>query len=507
MPEIEALRIKHEVEGLGEIQQLQNEILNLEKKLLALSATYTSGSSTTKAYSRDVEQLAVKSSAASRSIAQVQSAAGPAAYAKRNLGMATLEASRAIEDLQFGLVGVINNIPGLVMSLGGSAGLIGIIGLSTVASYQLYKRWDDLMGLFSVGIPQPALSGIEQMQSKVRDLTEEVEGLRAQTSLTFIEFVRLSKAQEELAAANKSLTLEKDFDQLTQLKPEKQRARGQGFRDVVSEYGGGKRMLDTIVHQLSNNEQLAAQARLSTGGGALEEITKQMMVNAAGGMPYDLSLITKAAAGTSLGDLLNKKSKEEDAKLTRELTETGQANFVASEEMVAQQILDDIHQQATSYHEKKSLDESLAETRRHQQQEQLRERQPFIDRRVDLAMQVSALQKGGVGSLNQVATELVDKLAGELEQKGLGGREEAAAIVRDRQLNLMNQFEEAMMAPPKSEFRAVQTLAIGDLARSIQDGAQDSSREQLDVARKSFDALVDIQRAIRDQRSARPRLR
>ena len=39
-----------------------------------------------------------------------------------NLGRSALEASRAIEDLQYGIGGVVNNIPGLVSALGGGAG-------------------------------------------------------------------------------------------------------------------------------------------------------------------------------------------------------------------------------------------------------------------------------------------------------------------------------------------------------------------------------------------------
>lgn len=60
-----------------------------------------------------------------------------------SLGRATLEASRAYEDLQFGISGVINNIPGLVLALGGSAGLTGVISIAVVAAAQLAGTFDE----------------------------------------------------------------------------------------------------------------------------------------------------------------------------------------------------------------------------------------------------------------------------------------------------------------------------------------------------------------------------
>lgn len=55
----------------------------------------------------------------------------------RNFGLAALEASRAVEDLQYGVRGVINNIPQMVLMMGGSAGLTAVISLVAVGLSQL----------------------------------------------------------------------------------------------------------------------------------------------------------------------------------------------------------------------------------------------------------------------------------------------------------------------------------------------------------------------------------
>lgn len=57
-----------------------------------------------------------------------------------NAGQAALEFSRLFEDAQYGIRGVLNNIPVLIAALGGSAGLAGAISIAAVAGTQLWER-------------------------------------------------------------------------------------------------------------------------------------------------------------------------------------------------------------------------------------------------------------------------------------------------------------------------------------------------------------------------------
>lgn len=58
----------------------------------------------------------------------------------RNLGLAALEGSRAFEDMQHGLQGALNNIPSLILMLGGSAGLTAAISVAAVAGSILWGK-------------------------------------------------------------------------------------------------------------------------------------------------------------------------------------------------------------------------------------------------------------------------------------------------------------------------------------------------------------------------------
>lgn len=64
-------------------------------------------------------------------------ATGKAEKKTIDLGRSTLLASQGYEDLQFGIGGVLNNIPPLVMALGGTAGLAGVISITAVVAAQM----------------------------------------------------------------------------------------------------------------------------------------------------------------------------------------------------------------------------------------------------------------------------------------------------------------------------------------------------------------------------------
>lgn len=56
-------------------------------------------------------------------------------------GRAVLEFSRAFEDAQYGIRGVLNNLPGLIAALGGGAGLAGVISVVAVTGSVLWEQF------------------------------------------------------------------------------------------------------------------------------------------------------------------------------------------------------------------------------------------------------------------------------------------------------------------------------------------------------------------------------
>lgn len=58
----------------------------------------------------------------------------------QNTGLAMLEFSRAVEDAQYGIRGVLNNIPSLLMFMGAGSGLAGVVSLAAVGLSTLVSK-------------------------------------------------------------------------------------------------------------------------------------------------------------------------------------------------------------------------------------------------------------------------------------------------------------------------------------------------------------------------------
>lgn len=139
-----------------------------------------------------------------------------------NIGQAALDGSRALEDLQYGIGGVINNIPSLVMSLGGSAGLTAVISVLAVTVAQAVKNWDKIKAAFqeTTTIPKVAgdVSGLQNELSKARDRMKE---LGDRTSVTLAELAEFNGLRTRTVEIEKQITAEqerqkraKQFDEL-----------------------------------------------------------------------------------------------------------------------------------------------------------------------------------------------------------------------------------------------------------------------------------------------------
>ena len=107
------------------VTKIDKEIKNTERDMKALNAAIAAGGPNVNAYRQALVSLE---------------------GAKRNVGHAALELSRGIEDVQYGFGGIVNNIPGIVMALGGGAGLTAAISLTAVAMNQLITKFPSMFG-------------------------------------------------------------------------------------------------------------------------------------------------------------------------------------------------------------------------------------------------------------------------------------------------------------------------------------------------------------------------
>lgn len=98
----------------------------------------------------------------------VQKSMDDAGTASKNLGRSLLQLGYIADDIQYGFRSILNNIPQLVMGLGGGAGLAGAIGVAAVAINQLSNHWDQFFGEAELG-PQKLVESIDLVKKKAEE--------------------------------------------------------------------------------------------------------------------------------------------------------------------------------------------------------------------------------------------------------------------------------------------------------------------------------------------------
>lgn len=88
-----------------------------------------------------------------------------------NAGMAMLQLGQFADDAQYGIRGIVNNVPSLIQSFGGGVGLAGAIGVAAVAANQLYSIIEkDIKAVQEMG---KAAKSTEDLAAGLRSVADE----------------------------------------------------------------------------------------------------------------------------------------------------------------------------------------------------------------------------------------------------------------------------------------------------------------------------------------------
>ena len=108
----------------------------------------------------------------------------------RNTSLAFLEFSRAVEDAQYGVRGILNNIPQMVLLMGGGGGLAGVISIAAVGLTQLFERM--------AATKEPAGAAAEALQEVIDKLTDVRKESNDANFAIFVDSVERAKAATDL---------------------------------------------------------------------------------------------------------------------------------------------------------------------------------------------------------------------------------------------------------------------------------------------------------------------
>ena len=171
---------------------------------------------------KGVEEAKQKIDSLNKSTEQLDKDSQQATRSVKNMGQGALQAAYFFDDLQYGIRGIMNNIPGLVMGFGGGAGLAGAMSLAVLAGAKLYE-W---MG---------------NTEAKSKELAKAIEEQNE----------AIKESQEIVASFNNEAALKMSND-LTVKIAGNRKAEAQALKESVREQ---QRLLDLQSKILDNQDQ------------------------------------------------------------------------------------------------------------------------------------------------------------------------------------------------------------------------------------------------------------
>lgn len=181
---------KQAADGLEQVEQKVRRLTSSQADLRAEFGAVSERFDAARAATYNLDEALAKGAGSSGKFVEAQNRIPASA---RNNAQALLELSRGFEDLQYGIRGVLNNIPSLVMSLGGGAGLAGAISIGAVA------------GSILVNTLSQTEAAADAAAEKLEGLAERVGSLKSE---------QIAKLSDNItASADAARKLAENYDQ------------------------------------------------------------------------------------------------------------------------------------------------------------------------------------------------------------------------------------------------------------------------------------------------------
>jgi hypothetical protein len=143
----------------------------------------------------------------SKSLADTERSAGSAAGKKGAAGQGVLQLAFALDDIQYGIRGVVNNIPQLVSAMGLGAGFAGVAGIAAVALNQLvikhpeWFEWSEKVRSKLVELNDV----IKAEEAAIKRQKDAIDKLGESNSTRIEDILKLKSMTEDLQAAEDQL--------------------------------------------------------------------------------------------------------------------------------------------------------------------------------------------------------------------------------------------------------------------------------------------------------------
>ncbi len=165
-----ALKFVVDVQNSEKVAQLTSHINIQTQAISALNAQLKAGAINDAQFAASSRVFGESAAAATRQIKELSAASG-------NAGRGLSQLSYAVDDIQYGFNAIVNNIPQIVMGLGGTAGIAGAVGIAAVAVNQLIKHWGELTDKLSSSWSGIAVDQLTKMREEAEAAAKAFEKL------------------------------------------------------------------------------------------------------------------------------------------------------------------------------------------------------------------------------------------------------------------------------------------------------------------------------------------
>lgn len=190
---------KSQRDAVAAVTAIDERIVRYQRDMVALASAIASGKGNTEAYKLQLSSMSKELDMMHGKTAKMSTSFHDVTRTTRNGGMAMLEFSRAFEDAQYGITGVLNNIPGLLASLGAGAGLAGVVSAAAVGVSMLVKHFGE--------VPKESKDAADAAKENLKSLKDELVRINKEIRIMAVGDYQasLDEAKPKVEAALKDI--------------------------------------------------------------------------------------------------------------------------------------------------------------------------------------------------------------------------------------------------------------------------------------------------------------
>jgi hypothetical protein len=237
--EQEILNLIYQYQGADALKQAKQDLEDAKAATAALGDQFKQGAIDEATFREAIRFQARTIADSKEKIEAFERAARGGASGMAGFGQSMLQSGRIIQDFtQGGLAGVLNNIEGLVMALGGPAGLAGVLTVVGVGFYLLKPKIEELMKSLLDDAPVTFADRLAEMHKRIKELEDKPHKIA-------IEVDELRDAKEQVEAIEAGL---KTIEQMRKTQAHYERESGRQIAETFAEApGGAAAVTETVI--------------------------------------------------------------------------------------------------------------------------------------------------------------------------------------------------------------------------------------------------------------------